>query len=133
MVYVPEARKFGFDLRLNEDVMRDVLNSPRVVAMLGQETATVADAVKDHVRAVASPESAENYVGAMFSGTSTSDAYGFEFDGPYELGNRPIGVVGITRNGPDANGKPPFMVEADTHALTSAPGFAVGSDGEDVR
>jgi len=134
MVYVPSARQYGFDLRLNEDVMREALNSQAVRGLVAGQAAMAGAAVAAHVRAVASADDAENYVAAMRVEDGESDDYGFDFSGRYELGNRPASVVAIPAGrGPNPSAKPPLMVEAETHALTSVPGFTVGGQSEDIR
>lgn len=134
MVYVPSARKYGFALRLHEDVMRGVLNSAEVEQVVSHERRNAQGAIESHVRATASPVDAESYVAALFSEEATSDLFGFDFKGEYGLGNRTIGVIGIARGASDnPDAKPPFMVESETHSLTSAPGFMAGKPGEDIR
>lgn len=134
MVYVPSAEAFGFSLKLHEDVMRDVLNSPGVKGALKQSADKVRAGIVTHVQATASVKNASNYVAAMFQEDSFSDDYGFDFGGPYELGNRPVEIIGIPAGaGPNPNAKPPLMVEADTHALTAGFGVTVGGLGEDIR
>ena len=71
---------------------------------------------------------------SMFFEDSMSDEYGFEFDGTYSLGNRPIEVIGVPPGrGVDPSAKPPMLLEAEHHALTFAPGVGVGGIGEDIR
>jgi len=134
MVNVPSARKYGFELHLNEPVMRDVLNSSGVKRVLGETANTMRAGIVNHVQATASPSSASNYVESMFQEDAFSDEYGFDFNGPYELGNRPIAVIGVPAGrGVDPTAKPPLMVEAETHALTSQLGVTVGGITEDIR
>lgn len=134
MVYVPSAEAFGFSLRLNEDVMRDVLNGSGVKQALGEVAGTVRSGIVAHVQATASAKSASNYVASLFQEDSFSDDYNFDFNGPYELGNRPISVMGVPGGrGVDPSAKPPLMVEAETHALTSGLGVTVGGISEDIR
>lgn len=134
MVDVPSARKFGFRLELHETALREALNDASVAKLVSERTAVAAETVKTNVRALSSGKHAENYVNAMVVDDTTSDAYGLLFEGPYSLGPRPMGVVGVpSGRGPDSSAKPPLMVEAQTHALSSVPGFTVGSTGEDIR
>lgn len=132
--YVPSAEPFGFSLRLYLPEMRQVLNSPEVRRVVSDEGSRVRADVEAHVRAAASPESADNYVAALFEEDSFSDAHGFDFDGPYSLGNRPVTIVGVDGGrGVNPAAKPPLMVEAETHALTSPAGVTVGRFTEDIR
>lgn len=143
MVNVPSARKLGFRLELHEGVMRDVLNSQAVKGLVSEQGDLAAVIVADHVRWVASADDAASYVGAMFTRDTDSDALGMDFDGEYELGNRPATIVGIHSTGTRGNrhsvssvpgAKPPLMVEAETHSLSSVPGFTVGKAGKgDIR
>jgi len=134
MVDVPTARKYGFRMTLHEDVMRQFLNGPETTRLLGQTALVVKADVETHVRATAKSDDADNYAAALFAEDAYSDQYGFDFDGRYELGSRPIAIVGVpSGRGPNPSAKPPLMVEAETHALTSVPGFTVGSSGEDIR
>lgn len=134
MVDVPSARKYGFELKLHEGPLRDILNGPAVQALVAELGDTTAQAVAAHVRAVADADDAENYVDSMVVERTTSDALGIAFDGPFELGNRPAATVAIPPGrGVNPDAKPPLMVEAETHALTSVPGFALGQAGEDIR
>lgn len=140
MVNVP--RKYGFELDLHRGPMREMLNEDGVKRLVGEVALNAGVRVEAHVRAAASAEDAENYVAALFVEDSYSADMGFDFTGPRGLGNRPIGVVGIRSTGPrgarrsetvNPDGKPPLMVEAETHALTSVPGFRVGSSGRRTR
>lgn len=134
MVYVPSAESHGFSLRLDEDEMRRVLNSEPVRQVVAETMSAVQEQIVATVRAAASASAAENYVASMFREDAFSDDYGFEFDGPYGLGNRPIAVVGVPAGrGPNPDAMPPLMVEARTHALTSVAGFETGQESEDVR
>lgn len=134
MVDVPSARKFGFALDLHADEMRRVLNSRPVEKLVSETGDAFRGRVASHVRAVASPENAENYVASMFAEDAYSDEYGFDFDGPYSLGNRPIAVVGVPAgSGVNPKAKPPLMVEAEHHALTAPMGVSVADLGEDIR
>lgn len=134
MVYVPSAERFGFSLRLNEDVMRDVMNSPAVRAVLGEEADQMRTGIVSHVQATASADDAANYVASIFDEEGFSDEYGFDFNGSFELGNRPIHVIGVPAGrGVNPDAKPPLMVEAETHALTSQMGTTVGGVAEDIR
>lgn len=134
MVYVPSAEKYGFSLRLNEDVMQEILNGPGVKRALEETADTMQAGIVTHVQAVASAEAAANYVESMFQEDAFSDEYGFDFDGPYALGNRPIAVIGIPAGrGVDPAAKPPLLVESETHALTSQLGVSVGGLEEDIR
>lgn len=134
MVYVPGAEAFGFSLRLNEPVMRELLNSPAVRALLGTEATDVHAQVVAHVQAVASPTSAANYVSALWVTEAQSDEMGFNFSGPHQLGDRPIAMVELRSTGSDPAAKPPMVVEVETHSLSSPAGFSVGGAfGEDIR
>lgn len=134
MVYVPSAEKHGFSLRLNEDVMRDVLNGTAVKRTLGELANSVQADVAAHVQATVSAEHSANYVESMFREDAFSDDYGFDLGGPYGLGNRPIAVIGVPAGrGVNPSAKPPLMVEAETHALTSQLGVTVGQAAEDIR
>lgn len=134
MVDVPSARKYGFRLELHGEALREVLNDASVAKLVAERSAVAAETVKTNVRALASGKHAENYVNALIVEDTTSDAYGVPFDGPYSLGPRPMGVVGVpSGRGQDRSAKPPLMVEAQTHALSTVPGFTVGSTGEDIR
>lgn len=134
MVDVPEARKFGFRLELHDTTMSEVLNSRSVRQAVTSATEDARQEIEAHVRATASPRDAENYAAALLLKDSYSDDYGFDFGGPWGLGNRPISVLEVpSGRGPDSTAKPPLMVEAETHALTSVPGFTVGATGEDIR
>jgi len=132
---VPSARKWGFQMVLHEDVMRDVLNSSGVVQVLASEASVAESGIETHVRATASMADAENYVASLFNEASTSDEYNMNFEGPFALGNRPIRAIGIpSGRGSNPRARPPFMTEARTHALTSVAGFEVGGgSGEDAR
>jgi hypothetical protein len=130
MAFVPEARKFGFDLETHEGALREVLNSAAVSQLVATEGAKARAHVEAHVRATARPEDADNYAAALLLEDSYSDDYGVNFDGHRGLGNRPIAVVGIPAGrGPNPSAKPPLMVEAETHALTSIPGMTAGGEG----
>lgn len=134
MVYVPSAEKYGFSLRLDEGKMRDVLNSSGVKHVLRGIGDAVHGEVVNHVQATAGGRHAANYVEALFQEDAFSDDYGFNFDGPYELGNRPIVVIGVPAGrGNDPTAKPPLLVESQTHSLTASAGFSVGGIGEDIR
>jgi hypothetical protein len=134
MVNVPAARRYGFGLELNEDAMRAALNSAPVTRLVAEQGQQARTAVESQVRALASAEDAENYAAALAVADGYSDDYGFDFGGPYGLGNRPIAVVGIPfGRGPNPSAKPPLMVEAETHALTSVSGVMAGQPGEDIR
>lgn len=134
MVYVPGAERFGFSLRLNESEMSNVLNGGPVTQAVHETAGTIRDGVVAHIQATASQEDAANYVESMFFEDSFSDDYGFEFDGPFGLGNRPIVVVGVPAGrGVDPAAMPPMQLEAKHHALTVVPGVEVGGQGEDIR
>jgi len=134
MVYVPSAERFGFSLRLNESEMSNVLNGPEVTEATREVAGAARDAVVAHIQATASPENAANYVESMFFEDSFSDDYGFEFDGPNSLGNRPIVVFGVPGGrGVNPAAMPPMQLEAKHHALTVVPGVEVGGQGEDIR
>ena len=134
MVYVPSAEKYGFRLRLNGDVMREVLNGSGVKRFLKETADTVRDGVVTHVQATASANSAANYVEALFREDAFTDDYGFDFGGPFMLGNRPIAVIGVPAGrGANPSAKPPLLVESETHALTSKFGVSVGGIEEDIR
>jgi hypothetical protein len=136
MVWVDEARKYGFTMELNEAVMRSVLNGAGSTRFLATTAANARSGIESHVRATASMRDAENYVASLIVQPSTSDAYNFEFGGPYGLGNRHIVTIGVpSGKGNNPAARPPLMTEARTHALTSVPGFAVdsGGIGEDIR
>lgn len=114
--------------------MRNALNSSAVRRTVASQAATTRTDIEAHVRATASPNDANNYAAALLVEDSYSDDYGFDFGGPHGLGNRPIAVIGIPAGrGPNPAAKPPLMVEAETHALTSVPGFTSDSFGEDIR
>lgn len=133
MVDVGEARNLGFRMTLHEEAMRDVLGGGPVRLLLGESRSSVKGQVETHVRATASAEDADNYVTSMASAIVSSDSYGFDFNGPYQLGERPIAIIGVPKGrGPNPSAKPPLMVEAETHALSSVPGFKVGSTGENI-
>ena len=125
----------AYTLRLNEAVMKEILNSDGVRRAVVAEAGSARAGVVVHVNATASARNAANYVNAMFFEDSFSDEYGFDFNGPYELGNRPIAVVGVRPGrGSDPTAKPPLLVESQTHSLTSVQGFTVGSSAaEDIR
>lgn len=134
MAYVPSAERYGFSLRLDEEGMREVLNGKGVKGFVAATGETVREGVVTHVQAVATAENAANYVASMFVEDSFSDDYGFDFNGPFALGNRPIAVIGVPAGrGVIPAAKPPLMVEAETHALTSVRGVEVGGGGEDIR
>ena len=134
MVYVPSAEKYGFRLHLNGDVMREVLNGPGVKRLLKETANTVRDGVVSYVQATASANSAANYVESLFREDTFSDEYGFDFGGPYALGNRLIAVIGVPAGrGANPSAKPPLLVESETHALTSQFGVSVDSTEEDIR
>lgn len=135
MVNVPSARKYGLArLDLHDSAMAELLNSSAVTQFVSELGEGVRADVETHVRATVSAEHADNYAASLRAEDSDSDTYGFDFDGPYALGNRPITVVGIpSGRGSNPNAMPPLMVEARTHALTSVPGFMAGGGGEDIR
>ncbi len=131
MVDVPAARAMGFRLVLHEGPMHALLNSEFTHLVLANHEADVAEKIRTHVRAVASPVHAENYSDALITARVDSDQLGMDFSGKYALGNRPVSIVGLpSGRGPNPKAKPPLMVEAETHALTSVPGFRVGKTGE---
>lgn len=134
MVYVPSARKNGFALRLNEGVMSQVLNSPQMGRVIEEVASDAVVEIQGHVRATAGDaEDAENYVSALFQADAFTDEFGYDFDGEYGLGNRRMAVIGLRPEGAVLGAKPPMMVEAETHALSSVRGSGLVSGGEDLR
>jgi len=134
MVYVPSAEAYGFSLRLEEPAMRELLNGSEIRAVVAGTAESMRGEIVTHVEATASAEDASNYVAALFHEDAFSDDYGFDFSGPYSLGNRPIAIVGIpSGRGPNPAAKPPMLTEADHHALTASRGIAVGMVEEDIR
>lgn len=133
MVDVPSARAYGFRLELHEKPLQDVLRGGGVRRELRNAADTVRTGIEIHVRATAQPSAAENYIQAMFEEDAFSDEYGFDFSGPYELGDRPIVVIGVKGGrGPNPSAKPPLVTESETHALTSGL-VRIGGEGEDIR
>jgi hypothetical protein len=135
MVWVDEARLYGFTMNLHKAAMREVLNSDGCHKVLTATAANARSGIEQNVRATASMRDAENYVAALFMEDAFSDQYNFDYGGPFGLGNRQIVVIGVpSGKGSDPSARPPFMTEARTHSLTSVPGFAVDDGlGEDIR
>lgn len=134
MVYVPSAERFGFSLRIFEAEASKLLNGPEVTQTTREVGGVAAAAIGSHIQATASPDNAANYVESMFVEDSFSDDYGFQFDGPNSLGNRPIVVIGVPAGrGVNPAAMPPMQLEARHHALTAIPGVEVGGQGEDIR
>lgn len=133
MVDVPSARAFGFRMTLHKSAMRAVLNSAGVKQRVNQEAQSAAGQVKARANATISAVHAANYGAALIVSDTTSNALGMNFGGPYGLGNRPVTIIGVpSGRGSNPKAMPPLMVEAKTHALSSVPGFKVGSTGERI-
>jgi hypothetical protein len=134
MTSVPSAERYGFHLELNDAALRALLNSSEVRAAVAARAEEAQMAVVASIEATADSRNAQNYVASMFTDSASSDEYGFDFDGPFSLGDRPVSVVGVRGGrGADPGAKPPMLIEAEHHALTSVPGFTVGGVGEDIR
>lgn len=123
-----------FSLKLHEDVMREILRGSGVRERLAEVSEKTVGEIETHVSSTARPRDAANYIASLLEYEADSGEMGFDFSGPYELGDRPIRIIGVPEGrGDDLSALPPLMVEARTHALTSPTGVSVGSHDGDIR